>query len=150
MHFRCFIHPERPLTAEEIAVYNAGVIVPDVDPATFETRENAANEYLIDRGEQQTTTYTGIKSIVAQDLAVTQDQGGLIADRSREYLVSSDRAIIMLRKRLLAPLKALQQGVEPSEPRARSFAVRPGDFILPRDVTVDEGAREHRLVGAGA
>ena len=150
MHFRCFIHPERPLTDEEIAVYNAGVIVPDVDPVTFETRENAANEYLIDRGEQRTTTYTGIKSIVAQDLAVTQDQGGLIADRSREYLVSSDRAIIMLRKRLLAPLKALQQGIEPSEPRARSFAVRPGDFILPRDVTVDEGAREHGLVGAGA
>jgi phthalate 4,5-dioxygenase oxygenase subunit len=149
MHFRCFIHPERPLTAEEIAVYNAGVIVPDVIPGTFVTRENADNEYLVDRDEQRSTTYTGIKSIVAQDLAVTQDQGGLIADRSREYLVSSDRAIIMLRKRLLTPLKALQAGIEPAEPRARSFAVRPGDFILPRDVSVDEGAREYRLVGAG-
>jgi len=125
-------------------------MLPDVIPGTFVTRENAENEYLIDRDDQSTTTYTGIKSIVAQDLAVTQDQGGYIADRSREYLVSSDRAIIMLRKRLLGPAKALQQGIEPAEPHARSFAVRPGDFKLPRDVSVDEGAREYRLVGAGA
>jgi phthalate 4,5-dioxygenase len=111
MLFRCFIHPERPLTAEEIAGYEGGIIVPEVDSVTFEMKENMANEYLVDREEQRTTTFTGIKSTVAQDLAVTQDQGGgWIADRSREYLVSSDRAIIMLRKRLLAPAKALQQG----------------------------------------
>src|ERR1019366_7326844 len=79
MHFRCFIHPERPLTEEELALYNGGFMVPDVIPGTFVTRENAENEYLIDRDDQSTTTYTGIKSIVAQDLAVTQDQGGLIA-----------------------------------------------------------------------
>jgi phenylpropionate dioxygenase-like ring-hydroxylating dioxygenase large terminal subunit len=149
MHFRCFLHPERALTADEIAIFEAGVIVPEVIPGTFEMVESEANEYLVDRDEQRTTTYTGIKSIVAQDLAVTQDQGGRIADRSREYLVSSDRAIIMLRKRLLTAAKALQQGIEPPETRnTRSYAVRPGDFILPRDVPVESGAREHRLVGA--
>ena len=151
MHFRCFIHPERPLTAEEIATFEAGVIVPDVIPGTFETKENMANEYLIDRENQRTATFSGIKSIVAQDLAVTQDQGGgWIADRSQELLVSSDRAIIMLRKRLLTAAKALQEGIEPPEARnVKSFAVRPGDFILPRDVPLEEGARAHRLIGVG-
>jgi len=150
MHFRCFIHPERPLTAEEIATCEAGVISPEMIPGTFTMKENLANEYLIDRDDQRTTTYTGIKSIVAQDLAVVQDQGGgAIADRSLEYLVSSDRAIIMLRKRLLTAVKALQQGIEPPEARnGKSVAVRPGDFKLPRDVPFVEGAREHRLVGA--
>ena len=152
MHFRCFIHPERPLTDEEIATFEAGVIVPELIPGSFETKENIANEYLIDRQDQRTTTFSGIRSIVAQDLAVTQDQGGgWIADRRQERLVSSDRAITMLRKRLLTPAKALQRGIEPQEPRnARSFAVRPGDFMLPRDVPLDEGARKYRLVGAVA
>ncbi len=92
------------------------------------------NDYRIDRAEQSAHSYTGIKSIVAQDLAVTQDQGGPIADRSREYLVSSDRAIIMLRKRLLTAAKALANGIEPPEAQATSIAVRPGDFMLARDV----------------
>jgi phthalate 4,5-dioxygenase oxygenase subunit len=149
MHFRCMIHPDRPLTDDEIATFEAGTIVPHVDE-NYRMLENMENEYLIDRDVQRTMTYTGIKSIVAQDLAVVQDQGGgNIADRSREYLVSSDRAIILLRKRLLTAAKALQQGIEPPEAqRTKSYMVRPGDFMLPRDVPVVEGARERNLIGA--
>ena len=149
MHFRCMIHPDRPLSADEIETFEAGTIVPHVD-RNYHMLENMENEYLIDRDVQRTTSYTGIKSIVAQDLAVVQDQGGgFIADRSREYLVSSDRAIILLRKRLLTAAKALQQGVEPPETqRPKSYMVRPGDFLLPRDVPVVDGARERKLIGA--
>ncbi len=149
LHFRCFIHPNRPLTPDEIATYKDGVLVPQIDPLTFETIENIDNEYGIDREVQRTTSYSGITSIVAQDLAVTQDQGGgWIADRSGEYLVSSDRAIILLRKRLLTAAKALQRGIEPPEPRNdTAFAVRPGDFMLARDVSLEDGARELQLVG---
>jgi len=44
----------------------------------------------------------------------------------------------------------LQEGIEPPEARnVKSFAVRPGDFILPRDVPLEEGARAHRLIGVG-
>jgi phthalate 4,5-dioxygenase oxygenase subunit len=151
MHFRCYIQPDRPLTADEIALFDAGVIVPEIEPRTFETRERFDNDYLVDRDAQRGGSYTGIRSIVAQDLAVTQNVGGSwIADRSREYLVSSDRAIIMLRKRLLTAAKALAQGIEPPEPHhASSFAVRSGDFTLARDVSLEEGARRHRLVHAG-
>jgi phthalate 4,5-dioxygenase oxygenase subunit len=146
MHFRCYVHPERPLTPEEIALFEGGIIIPEIAPGSFETVENMDNDYRIDRTEQSAHSYTGIKSIVAQDLAVTQDQGGPIADRSRELLVSSDRAIIMLRKRLLTAAKALAQGIEPPEAQAKSVAVRPGDFILARDVPLEAGARELNLV----
>jgi len=146
MHFRCYAHPERPLTPEEIATFEGGIIIPEIAPGSFETVENMGNDYRIDRTEQSLHSYTGIKSIIAQDLAVTQDQGGLIADRSRELLVSSDRAIIMLRKRLLTAAKALAQGIEPPEADGTSVAVRPGDFILARDVPLEAGARELHLV----
>ena len=115
--------------------------------------ENADNDYLIDRDEQRTTTYTGIKSIVAQDLAV--DAGS----RRRRDRRPQPRVSRELRPRdhhaaqtaAHTRLKALQQGIEPPEAAQReSVAVRPGDFMLPRDVPVAEGAREHRLVGAGA
>jgi hypothetical protein len=151
LHFRCFIHPERPLSDQEKAVIEEGVIAPHLEPGTFEMIERMENEYLIDREEQRTTTYTGIKSIVAQDLAVVQEQGeGLIADRSLEYLVSSDRAIILLRKRLLTAAKNLQKGIEPSEPtNARSYGVRPGDFMLQRDLTPAHDAQDLLFAGAG-
>jgi phthalate 4,5-dioxygenase len=151
MLIRYLAHPERALSESELAMYNGGVTVPEMIPGTFEMVESASNDYRIDRDAQRTKTYTGIKSIVAQDLAVSQDQGGgLRLDRSREYLVSSDRAIITLRKRLLGAVKALQGGVEPPEPRhPKAYCVRPGDFMLPRDVAVAEGAKEI-LVAAGS
>lgn len=143
--FRYLATYDRPLSDDErrIAETN-GTNFPDLVPGTFTMRESRANDYAIDREVQRNETFTGIKSTVAQDLAVTQEQGdAVIADRSREYLVSSDRAIIMLRKRLLTRVKELQDGREPPEPRAaQAYRVRSGDFTLPRDVAVTEGGRE--------
>jgi phthalate 4,5-dioxygenase oxygenase subunit len=143
IHFRVWSNADHPLTTTELAVLNDGITVPEIVPGTFETKETYENDYLIDRRDQATASFTGITSIVAQDLAVTQDQGGFgtIADRSREYLTSSDKAIIALRKRLLTRAKQLLDGQEPPEPRnPRAYSVRPGDFKLPRTATVAEGA----------
>jgi phthalate 4,5-dioxygenase oxygenase subunit len=145
MHYRVWSNADHPLTADEMAVLNDGVTVPEILPGTFTTKEEYDNDYLIDRSDQAAFSFTGIMSIVAQDLAVTQDQGGFgtIADRSREYLTSSDKAIIALRKRLLTAAKKLMQGEEPPEPRnPRAYSVRPGDFKLPRNETVAEGAKD--------
>jgi phenylpropionate dioxygenase-like ring-hydroxylating dioxygenase large terminal subunit len=151
LHFRVFAHPHRPLTDQEHETFRNGVIIPERIPGTFMLKEDATNDYLIDREAQRTTNYTGIKSIVAQDLAVTQDQGGPIADRSREYLTSSDKAIIALRKRLLTSVKALRDGIEPPEPqRPETYAVRPVDYRLPRDVTLADGARDLLRAGTPA
>ncbi|MDB5410265.1 MAG: (2Fe-2S)-binding protein [Rhodospirillales bacterium] len=141
MQFRIWTHPDRPLTDKEIETSQGGVIFPEMIPGTFETKENASNDYLIDRENQRTRTYTGIKGIPSQDLAVTQDQGGgPIADRSRERLTSSDTAIVFMRKRLLDAVKALQQGIEPPEAQnAAAYRVRPIDTVLPRGVDLESG-----------
>jgi phthalate 4,5-dioxygenase oxygenase subunit len=140
MQFRIWTHPDRPLTEQELETANAGVLFPEMIPGTFETRENASNDYLIDRENQKTGTYTGIKGIPSQDLAVTQDQGGgPIADRSRERLTSSDTAIVFMRKRLLDSVKALMQGHEPPEAKnSAAYKVRPIDTVLPHGIDVQE------------
>jgi phenylpropionate dioxygenase-like ring-hydroxylating dioxygenase large terminal subunit len=142
--FRYIAHPERALTEAELSLFNGGVTVPAMIPGTFTTVENVDNDYLIDRERQRTESFTGITSIVAQDLAVVQDQGGgTTMDRSLEYLTSGDRAIIALRKRLLSAIKALQNGVEPPEARnPQAYRVRPGDFMLPRDVDLERGGKD--------
>ncbi len=147
--FRVIASPDRPITEAERADFDRGVFVPKMIPGTDRMEENIDNDYRIDRELQRTSAFTGIRSIVAQDLAVSEDQNGRIADRSDEYLTSSDRAIIALRKRLLTRVKELVQGIEPPEARnASAYRVRPGDFMLPRDVPVTDGAKDLLLIGA--
>ena len=146
LHFRVNARADGPFTAADRALFAGGVLVPELIPGTFYTAENIDNDYRIDREAQKTRTFSGIHSVVAQDLAVTQDQAGPISDRSKEYLTSSDRAIIMLRRRILTRVQELQAGSEPPEVRVpEAYRVRPGDFKLPRDVGLEEAAKE-RLV----
>jgi phthalate 4,5-dioxygenase len=146
--FRVIASPDRPLTDEERREYSEdGVFVPETIPGTDRMVEGLHNDYLIDREMQRTTTFTGIKSIVAQDLAISEDQRGPIANRADERLTSSDSAIIALRKRLLKTVRALMDGTEPPEANnAKAYRVRPGDFMLPRDVQVVDGAKEILLI----
>jgi len=143
IQFRLWTNPDQPLTEEQLKIANAGVIFPEMIPGTFTPKANRSNNYLIDRDDQKNKTYTGIKAIPSQDLAVIQDQGyGNIADRSLEKLTSSDLAIVQIRKRLLDAVKALMAGTEPSEPgNMEAYRVRPIDFVLPRDVDLDDGER---------
>jgi phthalate 4,5-dioxygenase len=144
--FRVIASPDRPLTDAERQGF-AGVFMPEMVPGTDRMAERLDNDYLIDRERQRKSTFTGIKSIVAQDLAISEDQNGPIADRSNELLTSSDRAIIALRKRLLTTVKNLMNGIEPPEAaNAKAYRVRPGDFTLPRDVPVAEGAKHLQLI----
>jgi hypothetical protein len=102
------------------------------------------NDYLIDRASQKTISFSGIKSIPAQDWAVQEDMGGPVADRSIEHLVSSDAAIISVRKRLITTARDLQEGTEPKEPQSGSmYRVRPIDIMLDREEEVWDGARDY-------
>jgi len=141
MQFRVWTNPDQPLSEEQRKVAGSGVLFPDIIPGTFTPVANSSNNYLIDREDQKTQTYTGIKPIPCQDLAVIQDQGyGNIADRSLEKLTSSDTAIVTIRRRLIEAAKALAAGQEPAEPRnMRKYRVRPLDIVLPRDVDLDDG-----------
>jgi len=129
-------HPDRPLTeAERTALKHNGEDFPELIPGTYVPKENKSNNYLIDRAAQRNFTFTGIKSLPAQDMAVQADQHGVIADRTQENLVSSDRAIIMMRQRLLAAARNLQNGKEPPEAsRPEAYNVRAMDVIIPAGV----------------
>jgi phthalate 4,5-dioxygenase len=138
MHLRIFARIDQPLTANDRAILDGGVLFPEMIPGTFETRANIGNDYLVDRAAQKTTSFTGIKSIPVQDYAMVQDQGGAwTADRSRENLIESDLAIVAVRRRILRSVKALAAGEEPPEAKnAAAYRVRSIDFLAPKDMDV--------------
>jgi phthalate 4,5-dioxygenase oxygenase subunit len=146
IYYRIIWHPERALTESEIyAARHGGVNFPEIVPGTFQPKERRENNYLIDRALQKSgSSFTGIKSIPAQDWAVQEDQGGPIADRTLEHLVSADGAIIQVRQRLLKTLRELQEGTEPAEPGVTGEGrVRPIDILLPGNVDVWDGAADY-------
>lgn len=133
--FRPRWHPSHPLTEAELAMFkHGGEDYPELIPGTYLTKENRNNDYLQDRAAQRNFNYSGIKSLAAQDMAVQYDQAGVIADRTRENLVSADRAIIMMRQKLMKAARDLQAGKEPPEASCpERFNVRAMDIVIPKD-----------------
>jgi phenylpropionate dioxygenase-like ring-hydroxylating dioxygenase large terminal subunit len=71
--------------------------------------------------------------IRAQDAMVTESAGA-IADRTREHLGTSDKAVIAFRERLLAAARVLGHGVEPQTPYDPDcYRVRAHACLVPRD-----------------
>jgi phthalate 4,5-dioxygenase oxygenase subunit len=119
-------HPLRPFTdrerADEMARSSPLNIPPDKrEPPSskpwgrYRPQATLANDFFQDRALQRTETYSGIPEFWAQDAAV-QISMGPICDRTQEHLGTSDRAVIALRRRLLAAAKALRDdGAVPAE-----------------------------------
>jgi hypothetical protein len=94
-------YTDRPLSEDDLAALRAGENgFPLAIPGTHRPQANAANDYLIDRDVQRTTTTTGIRGIRVQDLAMVEGLGP-ISDRTREHLGSSDAALIAMRRLLM-------------------------------------------------
>jgi hypothetical protein len=77
--------------------------------------------------------YSGIVGINTQDFAL-QEGMGKIVDRSQEFLASTDRAIVTMRRLMLEAVATVEAGgaplaVEPSQHRG----VRAYDDVLPPD-----------------
>ncbi len=115
----------------------------DVDEKYFPL-QNKANEYLIDRQEQKTKSYTGIKGVRVQDIAVQEDQKGPISDRTTEHLGTSDAGVITTRQRLLRQAQGIQRGEEPTQPsNPAAYYVRSMGLTAPRDVPWEQLMAEH-------
>ncbi len=99
----------------------------------FRPIPNQNNDYLIDRKEQKSVSYTGIGAIFMQDQAVTESMGP-IYDRAEEHLGSSDQMVIRTRKRLIDAARALRDRGEtpPGVDRPEVYGVRSGGVVLPR------------------
>ena len=102
------------------------------------TEAQHANDYLLDREIQRTTSYTGIWGVNDQDRAI-QESMGPIYDRRKEHLGSSDQAIITARRRLLNLARELQQGIEP-------FPASHGDAYHVRAMDVNTQLDEYDAV----
>ncbi len=106
----------------------------DFIPGTFVLRSNPSNDHMIDRDLQRTTTFTGITGVGTQDAAV-QEGMETIVDRSKEYLGTSDKAVIEMRKMMLAATYAVERGDDPPGIDPASYRnVRPHDTVIPADV----------------
>jgi phthalate 4,5-dioxygenase len=91
----------------------------------------AENDYGIDREEQRTSTFSGVAEFVSQDLMVTESMGP-IYDRTQERLGTSDKAIIRMRRLLIAAAKSLADGGEPPavDPDLDYRSIRSAEKIL--------------------
>lgn len=130
----------------EASETNTGRGPNDLIPGSFKLKRNPSNDYLIDRELQKDQTFTGITGVNTQDFALQEGMGfnpamgGAICDRSEEYLGTSDRAIIFMRKRLLDAIGSVEKGEDPPgiDPEVHG-QVRPYDTIVPKG----EDWREH-------
>jgi phenylpropionate dioxygenase-like ring-hydroxylating dioxygenase large terminal subunit len=102
---------------------------------TWRPERTVDNDYLIDRGYQRSTKFSGIAGSPAdEDRAITETMERPTIDRTREHLGTTDVAIIALRRRLLREVRQLQHGVEPPLARnGRAFAVRGFDVVSPQE-----------------
>ncbi len=106
----------------------------DLIPGTYQLKRNLSNDYMIDRELQRTKTYSGIKGLNTQDYALQEGMGPIV-DRSEEFLGTSDRAIVAMRRMLIEATKTVENGgrAPAAEPEAYR-TIRPVDRILPGDV----------------
>jgi phenylpropionate dioxygenase-like ring-hydroxylating dioxygenase large terminal subunit len=101
----------------------------------FRIANNPRNDHLIDRAFQRDQNYTGIHGIPVQDQAITESMGP-IADRTKEHLGTSDRMIMLTRRKLMRAALALAehgtipQGVD--DPSVYRFA-RAGFALVPKE-----------------
>jgi hypothetical protein len=115
----------------------------------FRPVQQPENNYLLDREAQRSNTgyngYTGISGVGMQDAAMTTSMG-LIYDRSKEHLGTTDAMVIRVRRRLIAAVTAhMKHGVTPpgvDDPEV--YRVRSGGVFLPPDADWVEATRELR------
>jgi hypothetical protein len=110
-------------------------------PGTFRPTANRDNDWLIDRQAQKDKkSYSGVAGFSIQDASL-QESMGPIQNHAQEFLVPTDRAIVLARRLLHKNAMNLQNGSEPPAVDASSQRVRSGAVILDKSVDVKEWAR---------
>ena len=74
--YRIRWHSSRARTEKEIRSFYASGDYAELIPGTYAPVGNKANDYLIDREDQRTASYSGIKSAQLQDIALQEIRGG--------------------------------------------------------------------------
>lgn len=110
----------------------------DYLPGTFRLKRNASNDYLVNRALQKEGNFSGIEGINTQDMALQEGMGPIV-DRSKEFLGSSDKAIVTMRRLLLEAIKAVESGDMPRGTRPHEHSkVRAYDDIVESSVPFEQ------------
>jgi hypothetical protein len=145
--------PDRPFTNAERTQFDGGFGVHAQVDEDFVPLRNLRNDYLIDRAQQKTVSFTGIAGVSEQDAAI-QDSQGPIQDRTREHLGPTDLGIVEFRKLAMGAARALQRGEEPTAAGAAArYAVRSGAWVATPDKDLGQVMTErfgHRYGYVGA
>lgn len=80
----------------------------ELDP-NYVPIQNGSNRYFQDRESMKNRSFCGIATFTAMDTCATETAGP-VQDRTKEHLVSSDKAIIAARKLLLNAIQKVQEG----------------------------------------
>jgi phthalate 4,5-dioxygenase len=117
----------------------------------FRTRFTAGNDYLINREDQKTRTYTGIRDAGTQDQAMTESMGA-IYQRDREHLGTADLGIIASRRMLIREAKALRdKGASPNGALTpEAFKVNACNVLLPKGTDWVQGVEAASAPEVGA
>jgi nitrite reductase/ring-hydroxylating ferredoxin subunit len=138
--YRVRYHGGRPLSADELMEYKGGSLdYAKPVPGTYIPEGNRANDYLIDRTLQKTSSFTGIPSAQLQDLAMQESQGTIV-DRTKEHLGSSDAAIVKCRRRLIESARQFaKDGTIPvAASRGHLYKRRAVAILLPKEMTAHD------------
>lgn len=135
--FGSTFNPEQPLTQADRDYLETGLgAAPKLIPGTFTPEINRSNNYKRDFAAKKRGHATGVPGINNQDRALVEAMGP-IADRSREYLGTTDVAVIAARRQLLRMARDLAKGQEPQLPHhPAAFGVRPID-VTTEDTDMD-------------
>ncbi len=135
-------NPERPLTSAEREKITAGHGVFAALGADYVPLRNRANSYLLDRLDQRTLSFTGVRGVAEQD-AMIQDSQGLIADRTVEHLGPTDLAIVRFRRTILEGAKDLLNGKAPAAAiDGAAYHVRGGSAIADTSLPFEDVMRQ--------
>ena len=129
-----------PLTKDYVEAWEsfAGRGPADLIPGTYRLRRNLSNDYEIDREMQRTRTFTGITGLNTQDFALQEGMGHIV-DRSQEFLGTSDRAIITMRRILMAAIDAAEAGGDvPALDPTLTRNIRAHDGLVPAQGSWEE------------
>jgi phthalate 4,5-dioxygenase len=144
--------PDRTFSNSERAQFDGGFGVHSHVDGDYMPLRNARNDYLIDRAQQKSQSFTGISGVSEQDSAI-QDSQGPIQDRTREHLGPTDLGIVEFRKLVMGAARALQKGEAPKATQAaKKYAVRSGAWVAGpdkdiADVMTERFGHRHGYVG---
>lgn len=142
-------NPDRKLGEDEVERFRNGASIHAATDENYVPLRNISNDFMIDREDQKTRTYTGIKGVSEQDAAI-QESMGPIVDRTKEHLNSSDLGVVQFRRYILDAAKALEfEGLLPTaHAHPQNYRLRSGSHVCSDKIPFDDVMVErfgHRL-----